>query len=86
MPVFLDTSGNSVLSIGVCARCKFKFPSVRLKSDPNAPGLMCCDEGCLDQYDPWRLAARGPDQIALRFARPDTDLDPAPTYTPAASS
>jgi len=85
MPVFLDTSGNSVLSVALCARCSRKFPSGELRSDPNAPGLMCCPED-IDQYDPWRLAARAPDNIALRFARPDTDLDPAPTYTPAASS
>jgi len=84
MPVFLDTSGNSVLSVALCARCSRKFPSGELRSDPNAPGLMCCPED-IDQYDPWRLAARGPDQIALRFARPDTPLTPGTPYVPPTS-
>lgn len=85
MPVFLDTSGNSVLSVALCGRCSKKFPSGELRPDGNSPGLYVCKDDW-DTLDPWRLAARGPDQIALRFARPDTDLDPAPTYTPAASS
>jgi len=85
MPIFLDTSGNSSLAVALCSRCSRKFPIGELRSDPNAPGLMCCKDD-IDLFDPWRLAARGPDQIALRFARPDTSLDPAPTYTPASSS
>ncbi len=86
MPIFLDTSGNSSLAIAICGRCSKKYPIGKLRSDGNSSGLMVCDEGCWDPLDPWRLAARAPDNIALRFARPDTDLDPAPTYTPAASS
>ena len=49
-----------------------------LYSDPNYPGLMVClvDR---DQYDPYRLPARQPEVISLRFARPDTSIatDPA---------
>lgn len=40
---------------------------------------MVCSEACSDRLDPWRLPARQPDKIALRFARPDvplTNFDP----------
>ena len=84
MPLFLDTSGNSSLAYAIRARCSRKFPIGELRSDPNSPGLMCCPED-IDQYDPWRLAARGPDQIALRFARPDTPLSPGTPYVPPTS-
>lgn len=82
MPIFLDTRGNSTLGIGLCARCSKKYPLGKLRPDPNAPGLLCCDEGCLDRYDPWRLPARPPDKIALRFARPDVPLDSVPEFDP----
>ena len=84
MPLFLDTSGNSSLACAICARCSRKFPIGELRSDPNSPGLMCCKED-IDAFDPWRLAARGPDQIALRFARPDTPLTPGTPYVPPTS-
>lgn len=73
MPVFLDTRGNASLAIAICSRCSRKFPIGELHPDPNAPGLMCC-RADLDVYDPWRLPARQPDKIALRFARPDVPL------------
>ena len=76
MPIFLDTSGNTSLGIALCDRCSRKFPIGRLSPDGNSPGLRVCDEGCNDELDPWRLPARAPDQIALRFARPDVDLEP----------
>lgn len=78
MPVFLDTRGNSSLAIGICGRCSRKMPIGKLKPDRNSPGLYVCDADN-DQYDPWRLPARQPDKIALRFARPDvplTNFDP----------
>ena len=81
MPVFLDTSGNSSLGVALCARCSRKFPIGELRSDGNVPGLMVCDADW-DTLDPWRLAARGPDQIALRFARPDTPLEAGTPYVP----
>lgn len=85
MPVFLDTSGNSSLAVAICGRCSKKYPIGKLRSDGNSSGLMVCDEGCWDTLDPWRLAARGPDQIALRFARPDTPLSPGTPYVPPTS-
>lgn len=74
MAKFLDTTGNSTLGIGLCARCSRKFPLGELSEDPNYPGLMVCKED-KDQYDPYRLAPRSPDQITLPFYRPDLPLD-----------
>jgi len=36
---------------------------------------MVCDEGCKDQYDPYRLPARQTERITLRWPRPDTPLE-----------
>ena len=74
MPRFLDTHGNTVLSIAICGRCSMKRAYVQLSSDPNYPGLMVCDEGCKDQFDPDRLTARQTERITLRWPRPDTPL------------
>ena len=74
---FLDTRGNSTLGIGICARCSRKFPLGELASDPNYPNLMVCKED-RDQYDPYRLAPRAPDQIVLPFVRPDLPLNTSP--------
>ena len=78
MPVFLDTRGNSSLAIGVCGRCSQKFPIGELHPDPNYPGLMVCAKD-RDNFDPYRLPARQPENIALRFARPDTPVGLQPT-------
>jgi len=75
MPRILDTHGNTVLSIAVCDRCKMKRAYTSLGPDPNFPGLRVCDQGCRDQFDPYRLPARQPEKIALRFPRPDDNLD-----------
>lgn len=77
MPRFLDTRGRTTLGIGLCARCSRKMSLDDLHPDPNAPGLMVC-RADLDEFDPWRLPARPPDRVALRFTRPDTELGPAP--------
>lgn len=73
MPIYLDTMGNSVLSVAVCDRCNCKFAYVDLYPDPNAPGMRVCKND-LDQLDPWRLPARQTENIALRFPRPDQQL------------
>jgi hypothetical protein len=75
MPIFLDTRGKSTLAIAICGRCSRKFSMTELLPDPNYPGLLVCDAD-RDDYDPYRLPARQPEKIALRFARPDTPLDP----------
>lgn len=73
MPIFLDTTGQPTLGIGLCARCSRKFPLAELHPDPNSPGLMVCDEDT-DQFDPYRLPARQSEQITLMFTRPDVPL------------
>lgn len=82
MPLYLDTRGRSTLAIGICGRCSRKFPMDELLPDPNYPGLLCCAVD-RDDYDPYRLPARQPEKIALRFARPDTPIatNPAGTIT-----
>jgi len=77
MPVYLDTRGNSVLSVAVCDRCNRKFPYVELMPDPNFPGMRVCKED-LDNFDPWRLPARQTENIALRFPRPDVSVATGP--------
>lgn len=85
MPLYLDTRGKTTLAVGICARCSRKMSLTELHPDPNSPGLMVCDAD-RDDFDPWRLAARPPDNIALRFARPDTPLDaPGTPYVPSSS-
>lgn len=74
MPVFLDTTGNSTLAIGICGRCSRKFPLDELMSDPNFPGLRVC-RADLDEFDPYRLPARQTENITVRFPRPDVPLD-----------
>ena len=77
MPVYLDTRGNSVLSVAVCDRCNRKFPYVELMPDPNFPGMRVCKDD-KDNFDPWRLPARQTENIALRFPRPDQSVATGP--------
>lgn len=77
MPVYLDTRGNSVLSVAICDRCSRKFAYVDLMPDPNFPGMRVCKED-LDNFDPWRLPALQTENIALRFPRPDTPIGIGP--------
>jgi len=74
MSVFLDTRGRPSLAIAICDRCSRKFPIDQLSPDGNSPGLRVCAVDN-DMYDPWRLPARSPDQISLRYPRPDSPLD-----------
>jgi len=77
MPVYIDTRGNSVLSVAVCDRCNRKFAYVDLMPDPNFPGMRVCKDD-LDNFDPWRLPARQTENIALRFPRPDVSIATGP--------
>jgi hypothetical protein len=74
MSIWLDTIGNSVLSIAICDRCKMKRAYSDIGQDRNLPGLRVCNEGCNDERDPWRLPARQPEKITIRFPRPDADV------------
>jgi hypothetical protein len=73
MPRYLNTRGNTTLAIGICGRCSIKMPLADLLPDPNYPGLLVCEKD-RDQYDPYRLPARQPDNILLPFLRPDVPL------------
>jgi hypothetical protein len=58
-----------------------KRPHSVARNDPNFPGLLVCDQGCADEMDPYRLAARQTEKITIRFPRPDSNLDTvAPVY------
>lgn len=74
MAVFLDTRGRSTLGIGICGRCSRKMSLEDLHPDPNAPGLYVCAKD-LDDFDPYRLPAREPDQVTLPFVRPDVPIE-----------
>lgn len=74
MPRFLDTIGNSTLSIFICDRCKMKRPYSDQRPDGNIPAIKVCSDSCSDEFDPYRLPARQPERISLRFPRPDTDV------------
>jgi len=74
MPRFLDTLGNSDIAIAICDRCRMKRAHSVMRSDPNFPGLSVCNEGCADEMDPYRLAARKTEKITIRFPRPDADI------------
>ena len=78
MSRFLDVTGGTTYGIGICARCSRKFKLAELRPDPNYPGLMVCRDD-LDNYDPYRLAPRAPDQIVLPFVRPDTPVNTQPS-------
>jgi hypothetical protein len=83
MSIFLDTTGRSTYGVGICARCSCKFSLEDLYSDPNSPGLKVCRDD-IDQYDPYRLPPRQPDDLTLPFYRPDEPLDaggPIPNTT-----
>ena len=80
MPRFLDTIGNSDIAIAVCDRCKMKRAHSVMRSDPNAPGLQVCDQGCADELDPYRLPARQTERLTLRFPRPDVSVDAGDNY------
>jgi hypothetical protein len=75
MTIFLDTTGNPTLGIGICGRCSRKMPLHELLDDPNIPGLKVCKED-RDDYDPYRLPARETENIVLPFVRPDEDVAP----------
>jgi hypothetical protein len=78
MPIFIDTRGMSTISIAICDRCKMKRPHAEMSMDFNFPGLRVCAQGCKDEKDPYRLAARKTERINIRFPRPDTNIDVIP--------
>lgn len=89
MPTWLNTTGNALIAIFICDRCKMKRAIVEAMPDPNFPGLKVCNRGCADQKDPYRLPARQTERIALQYPRPDTSVaanDDGLVLTPAGNS
>lgn len=74
MALFLDPTGQSTYGIALCRRCSTKRLLSQLVQDPNmgSPFMVC--PSCCDQYDPYRLAPRQPDNIVLPFNNPDVPL------------
>ena len=77
MSIYIDPTGEPTFGIGICGRCSRKFKLAELVSDPNYPGLKVCRQD-VDDYDPYRLAPRRPDQVVLPFNRPDTPVNTNP--------
>lgn len=73
VPKFLNTIGQPTAGIGICDRCRRKFPLAGLTTEPET-GLMVCPED-KDQPDPYLLPPRAVDQLTLPFYRPDTQLE-----------
>lgn len=74
MSKWLNTFGNNVLSIAICDRCHCKKPYSDMRPDGNIPAIRVCSNECSDQFDPYRLPARQPEKISIRFPRPDEDV------------
>lgn len=74
MPEYLPVKTKGTSAIAVCDRCRMKMYYDDLEQDPNATGLRVCPK-CKDDYDPYRQPARQPENITLRFPRPDSDLE-----------
>jgi len=74
MSKWLNTRGMTNLATAQCDRCHMKRPYSELSPDPNSPGVFVCERGCSDEFDPWRLPARYPEDITLDHPRPDLSL------------
>lgn len=72
MSLFLPVARHGSVAIAVCPRCQKKMNYADLKMDPNNSQLYCGD--CVDILDPWRVAARSPEDISLQHPRPDVIL------------
>ena len=73
MSKFLDTTGNPTLGLGICDRCRKKFPIGELSPDRDSPGLLVCREDN-DELDRYKLPPRTPESVSLRNIRPDVDI------------
>lgn len=72
MSLYLPVKAGNKVAIAVCNRCRMKMYYDDLVQDPNNMNWFC--KKCADVLDPWRLAARQPEDITLNHPRPDEDL------------
>jgi hypothetical protein len=73
MPLFIDTRGKATAAIGICDRCRRKFPYDELRSDVNSPGLRVCKDDA-DVKDPYKLPPRKTEKISLRYPRLESSV------------
>lgn len=73
MSTFINPRGQPTFGIGICDRCKKKFPLAKLRRDVNSPGLYVCEKDA-DQLDRYRLPPRQAENVNLPFVRPDESL------------
>lgn len=76
---FLNTTGKATLGVGICDRCRQKFPIGELKPDRDNPGLLVCAKDN-DELDRYKLPPRVPETLTLRQIRTDTDISTDATY------
>ena len=69
MPKYISERGP----VGICDRCRFKFPLGKLKPDRDKPSLRVCAD-CNDEPDPYKLPPAKAERINLPFARPEEPL------------
>lgn len=81
MSLYINTRGEQVAAVKICDRCKMKRLAKLLVPDPNSPGLQVCSDGCVDVYDPWRLAPRMTEDITVKGVRPEEAIVNSLTYT-----
>jgi len=81
---FLDTTGNPTLGVGICDRCRKKFPIDELRPDRDTPGLLVCRDDN-DERDRYKLPQRKPESVSLRNIRPDVDIAEDASYDWSAS-
>lgn len=72
MPLYLPVNAGPNTAIAQCPRCKKKLQYADLRQDPNNGNWYCTD--CVDEFDPWRLPTRRPEDVALRHPRVFDDL------------
>ena len=72
MSQFLPVQARGTVAIAICPRCSFKVQYASLVQDPNTKMWVC--PKCQDILDPWRQAARQPENITLTHPRRDEEL------------
>lgn len=76
MPKYLEPKEvGGHYAVAICYRCKMKRYYGDLQKDPNNQQYYC-RFGCIDEYDPYRLPAKQPDQFVLQYPRPEEPLVP----------
>ena len=72
MPLFKSIKLKGKTSLAICSRCSTKVYYDDLVRDPNTHGWYCPE--CIDVLDPYRLPARGSEDISLRHPRIQEEL------------